>query len=248
MQKKNWKKKGILMLLLGGVCSVGAGVSMAWFTDEAEAVNHFRTGTQSVGLQESDWDPQEGDGLELYPGYTAYKNPTIKNESSAENGKQCVYSRLTVSIRDSQGRLICDPQALALIKETIRYDDTYTGTYDRKGSGTRLVQGQSYSRAMLGTVPMVNPLFRLDETRSTDNVLVFAYLGADGSGKLAAGEEAALFTDVVIPSDWSWEELAAAGDYVLDMVQESIQCTGFASQEAAFLALDQTDEKGGADS
>jgi hypothetical protein len=85
---------------------------------------------------------------------------------------------------------------------------------------------------------MVNPLFVLDEERSEKNVLVYNYMGKDGKGILNTGEEAALFTDLVIPLDWSWEELEQVGDFVLDISQESIQSAGFDSQKEAFLALD----------
>jgi hypothetical protein len=202
----------------------------------------------SVGLKETDWDPKDGDGIDLYPGYSAYKNPTIKNTAMQGDGGGSVYCRMIVSIRDQKGELIPDQKVLALIKETIRYDETYTGTYETKGSGTRIVQGQSYSQEMLKALPMVNPVFLPDPDRSTENVLVFNYMGIDGNGLLQSGEESALFTAVVIPSDWGFEELEQVGDFVLDIAQESIQSSGFESQAAAFLALDETEREGGRDS
>lgn len=44
--------------------------------------NVFTTGDLDIGLKEPDWDPNENDGKNMYPGYTVYKNPTVKNITS----------------------------------------------------------------------------------------------------------------------------------------------------------------------
>jgi hypothetical protein len=240
MQKINWKKTAIAATALFCIGGASAGVAVAWFTDEAMAVNSFRTGVLQVGLQETDWDPEEGDGRNLYPGYSVYKNPTIKNVVSDAYKGQSVYARMIVTIKDRKGAAIEEQASLDLICQTIRYDETYTGTYLERGEGTKIIQGwdPGYSLSALKDIPMVNPLFVLDEERSEKNVLVYNYMGKDGKGILNTGEEAALFTDLVIPLDWSWEELEQVGDFVLDISQESIQSAGFDSQKEAFLALD----------
>ena len=35
--------------------------------------NVFTTGDLDIGLKEPDWDPNENDGKNMYPGYTVYK-------------------------------------------------------------------------------------------------------------------------------------------------------------------------------
>lgn len=240
MQKRKLFRRAGAAALLGGICAVGVGTTTAYFTDSGKEINRFRTGDQDVGLQEPDWNPEEGDGIDMYPGYSVYKNPTIKNVTSDLHGPEPVYARMIVSILGQNGDLIEDERALELIKTTIRFDSTYTGSYREKGAGSKIVQGRipGYSLEMLGDIPMINPLFSFDERRSSENTLVYSYMGPGKDGILNTGEEAALFTGIVIPTDWSWEEMELAGDFVLDIVQESIQTEGFESQEEAFAALD----------
>ena len=88
-----------------------------------------------IGLKEPDWDPNENDGKNMYPGYTVYKNPTVKNITSDKNGDEPCYVRMSVDILNSQGTPITDDQALNLIYKTIYFDKTFTGGYD-KGHGT----------------------------------------------------------------------------------------------------------------
>lgn len=227
--------------IIGCICLAGVGSSVAYFTTSEHAVNRFTTGSQDVDINESDWDPEDGDGVNIYPGYTVYKNPTVKNTASNENGSEYAYARMVIYIKDDQGKLITDSQALDLIKTTIRYDSTYTGTFSQKGSGTTLQEGQipGYSLAQLEEIPMVNPYFSQDTARSTENVLVFNYMGSKQDGILNSGEEAALFTDVVIPTDWTQDEIKCVGDFILDVKMEAIQSSGFENLEAALFALDE---------
>lgn len=238
--KKIFRKLGTAVFL-GSVCAVGVGTTTAYFSDSGEAVNKFRTGDQEVGLQEPEWDPEEGDGIDMYPGYSVYKNPTIKNITSDAHGPEPVYARMILSVRDQDGSLIESEEALELIKTTIRFDPTYTGSYSEKGEGEKIIQGRipGYSLSMLKDIPMVNPLFTADEVRSSENVLVYNYIGDHGDGILHIAEEAPLFTAIVIPTDWSWEEMELAGNFVLDIAQESIQADGFENQEEAFAVLDE---------
>ena len=39
----------------------------------------------------------------MYPGYTVYKNPTVKNITSDKNGDEPCYVRMSVDILNSQG-------------------------------------------------------------------------------------------------------------------------------------------------
>lgn len=240
MKKMKWMKKGTIALAMTGVIAAGAGLTMAYFTDTENVVNEFTVGDQDVDIKEPEWDPEDGDGENMYPGYTVYKNPTVKNVVSDKNGQEPAYTRLVVYILDSEEELITDPDAIELILQTIRFDDTYSGSYDEKGSGQKLVEDRipGYSLKMLEGIPMVNPLFVLDEKRSESNKLVFNYMGPDGDGILDIGEEAALFTNIVIPTDWNQTQMQLINDFKLDIAHESIQVKGFASQEDAYQALD----------
>ncbi|MDD2957330.1 MAG: SipW-dependent-type signal peptide-containing protein [Lachnospiraceae bacterium] len=234
------KKIMAVMAMIGCIAAAGTGFTLSYLTDKGSITNDFTVGDQDIDLKEPDWDPEDGDGINLYPGYTVYKNPTIKNITSNKNGEETAYARMIVYIEDEKGNLITSQEAIDLIKTTIRYDSTYTGTYDKKGEGRVLVQGRipGYSLAALKDIPMINPVFTLDKSRTTANKLVCNYMGKDGTGILKIGEEATLFTDIVIPIDWNQTQFKICGNFQLRVEAESIQTSGFAAQEDAYEALD----------
>ena len=181
--------RGKRNVLFAGVLSCamlfGIGNTMAYFTENSVQTNVFTTGDLDIGLKEPDWDPNENDGKNMYPGYTVYKNPTVKNITSDKNGDEPCYVRMSVDILNSQGTPITDDQALNLIYKTIYFDKTFTGGYDKKeGKATGLIQDRipGYNLAQLAAYPMVNPLWTKDTARSTASKLVFNYMGAKGDG------------------------------------------------------------------
>ncbi len=237
---KNHKK---YLAAAAAVCIAagGIGTTIAYMTEKDEVTNVFTVGGLEVGLQETEWDPEDGDGTNMYPGYTVYKNPTIKNITSDENGEEPCYARMILHIQNDEGNPIDNQDAIDLIKQTIRFDSTYTGNYEEKGIGTQLIQSRipGYALEELEAVPMVNPDFTLDQDRSEPHALVYNYMGADGTGILNIGGEAALFTDIVIPTDWNQTHFTSVGNFQIHVTAEAIQASGFASQADAFLALDQ---------
>lgn len=225
----------------------GIGNTMAYFTENAVQTNVFTTGDLDIGLKEPGWDPEDNDGKNMYPGYTVYKNPTVKNITSDKNGDEPCYVRMTVDILNNQGSPVTDNQALNLIYKTIYFDKTFNGSYDKKeGYGTGLVQDRipGYSLAQLASYPMVNPLWVKDTSRSTASSLVFNYMGEKGDGILDIGEESTLFTNVVIPTDWNQTQMQKVGNYQLKVTAQAIQTKGFASQSEAYRMLDE-EIKGG---
>lgn len=242
------KIKGKTLVTLAGlllVGSIGVGSTVAYFTESDSKTNVFTMGDLDIGLEEPEWDPDPDDGstpdgTNMYPGCTVYKNPTIKNLTSGKNGEAPCYARIRINIQDASGSLIRKQSMLDLIYQTIYFDSTYNGSYDEKGTSTGLIEGRipGYSLKELKAYPRVNPLFELDETRSTASQLVYNYMGKDGSGILNIGDEAALFTNIVIPTDWNQTHFTLIGDFQLDIEAECIQSSGFADQSAAFEALD----------
>lgn len=225
----------------------GIGNTMAYFTENAVQTNVFTTVDLDIGLKEPGWDPEDNDGKNMYPGYTVYKNPTVKNITSDKNGDEPCYVRMTVDILNNQGSPVTDNQALNLIYKTIYFDKTFNGSYDKKeGYGTGLVQDRipGYSLAQLASYPMVNPLWVKDTSRSTASSLVFNYMGEKGDGILDIGEESTLFTNVVIPTDWNQTQMQKVGNYQLKVTAQAIQSKGFASQSEAYRMLDE-EIKGG---
>ena len=69
---------------------------------------YLRLGDLDIGLKEPEWNPEDKDGTNMYPGYTVYKNPTVKNITSDKQGEEPCYVRMCVDILDSQGKEIKD--------------------------------------------------------------------------------------------------------------------------------------------
>lgn len=228
--------------------AAGAAGTAGYFTETEKVTNVFSVGNLEIDLKEPEWNPEDGDGKFMNPGYCVYKNPTVKNMADAANGGNPCYARMKVEILDGKGNLITDKETLDLIKQTIRFDETYKGTFSTTGSGSLIPQGRipGYFLKDLAGIPMVNPLFKLDTGRSTENVLIYNYEASDGRGILNTGEEATLFTNVVIPAEWTEYEMNRIGDYKLDITAEAIQVSGFASRSQAYEALDTEIAGGGA--
>lgn len=234
MKKRRNLTAAVCICLLA---ALGTGVTLGYLHAEQEVVNIFTVGDLKLGLREPEWDPDGGDGKQVCPGYSAYKNPTIKNITSVEG---TCYVRMCIRICDENGKDMTDSQALSLIKSTIRYDDTYSGTYEQKGTGSKITEGRipGYTLEELEKLPMINPLFSVDEKRSRENRIVCNYMGPEKTGIFKTGEEAVLFTDIAVPTQWENKEMELVGDFRIIVSAEAIQTAGFADQEQAFLALD----------
>ena len=123
-KKRNLLAAGVILCaLLSGI-----GTTMAYFTESAQETNVFTTGDLDIGLKEPEWDPKDNDGKNMYPGYTVYKNPTVKNITSDKNGEEPCYVRMIVDILDGDGADVTDSQALNLIYKTIYYDESWYTT------------------------------------------------------------------------------------------------------------------------
>lgn len=259
--KNNLKKRIAILSATLMVGAVGVYGTMAYFTDTDSETNVFTVGDIDIGLNETDWDEpadpnhptDDENGGNMYPGYTVYKNPTIKNISTKKNGTEPCYARINIEVIDNdeslaQGRdvLVTDQKALDLILQTIRFDSTYNGNYSKAGTATQLTEGNipGYDLTTINKCPTVNPQWTKDEVRSTANKWVYNYMGANMDGVLNIGEESTLFTNIVIPTDWNQTQMHTIGDFRLKITTEVIQAKGFANQASAYNALD-AEIKGG---
>lgn len=243
MDKKKIIKSCAVFAVLLAAARAGTGTTLSYFTDVDRKVNAFATGDLDVDLREPEWDPEgEGDGKNLYPGSVVYKNPTVKNVTDQKKGPQPCYVRMIVDILDREGQPVTDGTSLELIRKTIYFDASYRGSFDKKGSGTALTEGRKpgFCLEELSPYPMVNPLWEMDTGRSTHSRLVFCYKGKKGDGILNPGEESTLFTNVVIPTDWTWEEIQAVDRCRLRITAQAVQCQGIAQASGAWEIMDQT--------
>lgn len=235
------KKKSFF--LIGGLTLTvlaGIGTTLGYFTAKETVTNTFTVGNLKIGVQEVEWNPEDGDGQNMSPGDCYYKNPTVKNLGDESTGGQACYARMILSICDKNGDLVEDEETIKLIKQTIRYDFGYTGTYSAKGTGSTLIEGHvpGYSLASLEECPINNPYFMIDTARTQKNKIVFYYWGKDHDYTLNPGDEEVLFSNIVIPTDWTQTEIDKVGDFQLVIKAEAIQATGFKSYTDAFTALD----------
>ena len=220
---KRSEKIIIGILTLGLLAALAVGGTMAYMTDWEDKENTFSVGTLDVSLEEKNWDENE-DGEDLVPGDTYEKDPVIEG---VENDS---YVRMRIIIKDTDGNVIRDDSRLDLIKSMIKYDSTYNA--NSQTAGTVIVEGESYSLADIAGLPMVNPGFTEVNTGKKGEYC-FNY-----GQILKDGDKVALFTNIVVPTDWSQVQLDKIGAFGIDVVVEAIQAKNFANAAEAFSALD----------
>lgn len=77
------KKIAILALALTLVAAIAIGGSLAWLTDETEALdNTFTVGNVNISLEESLWEASDN---KIVPGGSFDKNPTVTVEADSES-------------------------------------------------------------------------------------------------------------------------------------------------------------------
>lgn len=219
---KRSEKIIIGIVTLGLLSALAVGGTMAYMTDKEDKVNTFTVGTLDVDLEEKNWEPEDGESL--VPGDTLLKDPVIKAVKSDS------YVRAYLIVKDASGSVITDAERLGLITKMIKYDDTYNAA--AQTGGTALKEGTVYSEADIAQIPMVNPEFTQVST-GTAGKYCFNY------GRiLKEGESVVLFTNIVVPAEWSQVQLDKVGAFDVDVVVEAIQAKNFADAESAFSALD----------
>ena len=220
---KRSEKIIIGILTLGLIAALCIGGTMAYMTDWEDKENTFTVGTLDVALEEKNWDAGDG-GENVVPGDTFEKDPVIKGV------KNDSYVRSRIIIKDSAGNVITDPGRLTLIRTMIKFDSTYDAITQK--NGTVIVPGESYSLSDISGLPMVNPAFTEVETGKAGEYC-YTY-----NNVLKEGENVALFTNVVVPTDWSQIQLDSAGAFGIDVIVEAIHAKNFENAAEAFSALD----------
>ena len=244
MKRNGIEKRAAGMMAAVLLCTAGAYQTYSYFTEKEEVTNVFTVGDFDISLKEPEWNPKDGDGVNMYPGYTVYKNPTARNMTEQGAGEQPCYLQMRMKIQNEEGKIITDQKTLDRIRQTIRYDSSYTGSWSKTGEAGKLQQGRvpGYSEEDMASIPMVNPAFREVNTGKAGEYL-FRYEGGE-DGIMKAGDEAVLFTNIVIPTDWGSQDMAQVGRFQIIVSAEAIQSNGFATAEDAFAALGQSVDEG----
>ena len=219
------------ILAICTVAALGIGGTLAFLTDSEQVTNHFSMGDLDITIDEPHWDddgdnggtpgdPSDdtpGDGEGLNPGDTRDKDPTV----SAVEGDS--YMRVVMMIKDEKGNVITDNDRLELILQTIRYADS-----------DAIKEGIGYTLKDIEKYPMINKdLYDEDSARSSTGVYYYNYKKI-----FKQGDEAELFSDVVIPLDWGHPQVEKVGKYQIVLQAQAIQSAGFKDAAAAFTAMD----------
>ena len=232
MNKK--KKKmifcGSILLVIATAIIIGAAYS--FFIKSDDARNSLTMGNQDIDLTEPNWDPSRSNLVT--PGKTLIKDPTL----IGREGKN--YARLVVEFYDlDTGEKITKVNRIEKIKELMYYDKDYnkTGT----PATINLNPNSTYSNAELNSLINSQKIeklcnsndFVLDDSRSTDTKLVFKYKRV-----LNESEEKVLFSNLVIPTDYTSSDLDLLGNFKIRVYAEAIQSENIGSMDEAFRALD----------
>lgn len=224
---KKSKKIAIGVLILSLVAAISVGGTLAYLTDSQKVTNTFDITDLDITLTEPNWDPDSG--TEMTPGDTMYKDPTI---TAVENDS---YMRVIVTIIDNDsesenfGKAITDADRLTAILNMVRYDSSYNVKNDPLTTG--IDTDKRYSLEDLESYPTVNPNFTL--ASSANGTYYYNY-----NNVFNEGDSVVLFTNVVVPADYSREQIRLIGKFQIEVYAQAIQAKNFDSAADAFAALD----------
>jgi predicted ribosomally synthesized peptide with SipW-like signal peptide len=254
----NTNKKGFVLsiLALTLIAVIAMYGTLAYFTDTDSVTNTFVMGEIDIDFHEPGWS--EDDGLNLFPGIVRVKDPTVLAVEGAS------YMRVRMEIVDGDGTLITDTGRIDLILSTLYYDKAY-GT-----ANLNIETGEKYSEAELQQLLTDGAIDQgFNRARfgfggaQTGKPAIRYYNYIANNGVFDAGgpsaDKAVLFSNVVIPRDWSNVEIYELnGDeytvspegvmevtvhgtgYSIILTAEAIQAANIANADEAFAALDST--------
>ena len=221
---KKSKKVIIGVLATGLVAAVSIGGTLAFLTDSEKQTNTFTVGDLDISLSEPNWNDTT-DGKDMTPGNTLVKDPTVAEVVNDS------YMRVVMTVKDSDGNKITDTNRLNKILAMVRYDSTYNK--DETPVTDNLKEDSKYSLSELATYPTANPNFTLNTTKSTAGEYYYEY-----NSVFTEGDEAVLFTNVVVPTDYNQTDLEFIGQFKIEVYAQAIQTDNFTNSADAFTALD----------
>ena len=251
------KKRIIIGILsISVIIALSIGGTLAFLTDSEDVVNRFDMGDLDIEIAEPNW--HETDRENLVPGTTRLKDPTITNIQSDS------YMRAVMQIVDdaetipnpayqdesqtpgvpktidnpNYGKVITDSARAEKILKLVHFDSTYNAAGEPVTKN--IVPGKMYTLSELGSYPTVNETkFTYDSSKSSTGTYYYNYKGIfpkDGT--------AVLFTNVVIPKDFSRSDLKLLGKFQIKVTAQAIQSENFTNAEEAFAALDEEEKAG----
>ena len=232
----------IYMLIIGG--------TLAYFTERDAVINTFAAQSIDIIIAEPNWDPDNGVGMR--PGYTIMKDPTVTctlNKSfmravveiidMEETIPNPAYTAggtepKTIANPDFRKR-ITDPDRLALILSTMRYDPDYNAEGSPITPNIDITKGYTMEQASQFNTYNIDSFIK-DNLKSGAGIYYYTYLTIFNEG-----DSAVLFSNIIIPFDWDSQKIAKAGKFRIDVYAQAIQVDGFASPAEAFAVYDDLD-------
>ena len=195
MSKMNKKRATVLILAASLASTVAIGGTLAYLTDTATKTNTIDVVTDlGVDVEEPEWTPDDNDDP-LLPGDTKYKDPCITTTND-------VFARLKITFTDENNNQITDSGKLTKIWQTIKYDAGYDPD---NPDGNQLKEGTSYSTEDINALSLSSTnTANFVESGSANGTYYYYYKASDNNFVLAKDTTSPyLFTNIVIPSDWS---------------------------------------------
>ena len=214
-------KMKMLIVLACAVVIVASSVlgTLAYLTDEAEAVNTFTVGKVAIKLDEAKVNPDgtpvasadrvPANEYHLIPGGTYTKDPTVTVLADSETS----YVRMLLTVVDSDA-------VDALIANPIHNLTDYAGLFEGWDTTSWLYQGFTK-----GTTEVTE-----NGTPVTKNTITFEFWYKETVAGAAGADVTlpALFTAVKIPATATGDEMATLGNVQVVVNAHAIQAAGFA--------------------
>lgn len=239
-KKGTYLKRGLITLLaVTTVASSMFALTSAFLSDKKTVTNTFITsGDVDLDFSEPSWKVEYG---QLFaPGDNHHKDPTIvENKGEA-------YLRVKMEITDANGEALTGnenvtvAQQVAKIKETLYYDTSYH--MDNGNAVTdNLDTSLKYSSDSLNTLKASGDVKALCNEKFTEapvNETTSYFNYTVNGGVIGEGDSEILFSNVVIPSDWTKEDMQVLDPtgkgYQIKLTAEAVQKENMTDFEEAF--------------
>ena len=225
------KNRRILILALVLLAVMTAGATLAYFTDQHEAVNTFTVGNLKINLTE-EWNPEDGE--DMTPGDTVIKEPIV----TALSGDSYMRLLMTFIDSDTNQKIPYGSARWNKIYATLVYDP----------NKTHVIPGDKYAESDItgmisgGMIARYNTSLYFQGAVVADTVHYYyknvSAVSPRSQNIFYEGDVAPFITNVVIPNDWDEADIAILGEYKITFKAEAIQSSGFVGYTDAFIALD----------
>lgn len=177
-----------------------------------------------VALEEPSWTAFSGIGVSA--GTTKAKDPIVKNEKEKGNG---CYFRVNLRIVDNEGNTLdptTDKERVQLILQTLWSDPSDS-----------IDVSKAYTLTEVKNLPGVNQEYNQNAFKAPVwNEKMQAWC-INYDGVLDGGESVQVFDKMVIPADYTNEEITLMGNYYVNLWVQAIQADGFSSTDEALAQL-----------